>query len=72
MTYIDTLNASFTNVPIDAARTNAVSTVEFLNSAEALATIFDLLSGWAFTPVQQDIQGNVQRDRLHMPNSQQS
>ncbi|KAF6755144.1 glycolipid transfer protein domain-containing protein [Ephemerocybe angulata] len=60
MTSIHSLEASFTNVSIDGSRNNAVSTTELLDAAEALATIFDLLSGWAFAPVQKDIQGNVQ------------
>lgn len=39
-TYIDTFKASFTTVPVDAENANAISTAEFLDSAESLVTMF--------------------------------
>lgn len=39
-TYLDTFKQSFTNVPIDAEHGNAISTVEFLDAAESLTTMF--------------------------------
>lgn len=39
-TYIDTFKASFTTVPIDAEKANAISTTEFLDASEALTTMF--------------------------------
>lgn len=39
-TYLDTFKKSFTDVPVDAANDNAISTEEFLEAAESLVTIF--------------------------------
>ena len=39
-TLLDTFKRSFTDVPIDAEKENAVSTSEFLDAAESLTTIF--------------------------------
>ena len=39
-TYLDTFKKSFTDVPVDAASGNAVSTSEFLEAAESLTTMF--------------------------------
>lgn len=39
-TYLDTFKQSFTNVPVDAANDNVISTEEFLEAAESLVTIF--------------------------------
>lgn len=39
-TWFDTLNKSFADVPIDAAKDDAISTAEFLEAAEALVTLF--------------------------------
>ncbi|KAK4227460.1 het-c2S [Podospora fimiseda] len=62
-TYLDTFKKSFTQVPIDAAKGNAISTTEFLEAAESLTTIFDVLGGVAFSPVKKDLLGNVQKIR---------
>ena len=39
-TYLDTFKKSFVDVPVDAAKDNAISTEEFLEAAESLVTIF--------------------------------
>lgn len=39
-TWFDTIGKSFADVPIDAAKDNAISTAEFLEAAEALTTLF--------------------------------
>ena len=39
-TFFDTINKSFIDVPVDAAKDNAVSTTEFLEAAESLTTLF--------------------------------
>ena len=39
-TLLDTFKRSFTDVPIDADKENAISTSEFLDAAESLTTIF--------------------------------
>jgi len=62
-TYIDTFKASFTTVPIDAEKANAISTTEFLDASEALTTMFDLLGSVAFSPVKKDVLGNVEKLR---------
>ncbi|KAH8809135.1 glycolipid transfer protein domain-containing protein [Xylogone sp. PMI_703] len=62
-TYLDTMKRSFTDVPIDKANDNAVSTTEFLEAAESLTGLFDVLGSVAFTPVKSDILGNVKKVR---------
>ncbi|KAK3984050.1 het-c2S [Cladorrhinum sp. PSN332] len=62
-TYLDTFKKSFTQVPIDASKGNAISTTEFLEAAESLTTIFDALGSVAFSPVKSDLLGNVQKIR---------
>lgn len=39
-TFFDTINKSFVDVPVDAAKDNAISTTEFLEAAESLTTLF--------------------------------
>ncbi|TLS26745.1 hypothetical protein PpBr36_04175 [Pyricularia pennisetigena] len=62
-TFVDTLKKSFVDVPIDADNDNAIGTTEFLEAAESLTTIFDLLGSVAFTPVKNDILGNIKKVR---------
>jgi len=62
-TYLDTFKGSFTKVPIDAENGNAISTTEFLEAAESLTTMFDLLGSVAFSPVKKDMLGNVEKIR---------
>ncbi|KAH6718003.1 glycolipid transfer protein domain-containing protein [Leptodontidium sp. 2 PMI_412] len=62
-TFLDTLKVSFTAVPVDKEKDNAVSTTEFLDAAESLTTLFDVLGSRAFTPVKSDMLGNVKKIR---------
>ncbi|EGC47776.1 conserved hypothetical protein [Histoplasma capsulatum var. duboisii H88] len=56
-TWFDTLTRGFDAVPV--ADDNAISTSEFLEAAESLTTLFDLLGSVAFTPVKNDLLGNI-------------
>lgn len=62
-TWLDTLKKSFVDVPVDAANDNAIATSDFLQAAESLTTLFDVLGSVAFTPVKNDILGNVKKIR---------
>jgi len=62
-TYLDTMKKSFTDVPVDKEHENAISTTEFLEAAESLTTLFDVLGSVAFTPVKTDMLGNVKKIR---------
>jgi len=62
-TFFDTLKKNFTDVPVDASNDNAVSTTEFLEAAESLVTLFDVLGSVAFNPVKSDMLGNVTKIR---------
>lgn len=62
-TFLDTLKKSFTDVPIDKEKDNAIATTEFLEAAESLTTLFDVLGSVAFTPVKSDMLGNVKKIR---------
>lgn len=62
-TIVDTFQRSFADVPIDAERDNAISTTEFLEAADSLITIFDALGSVAFSPVKNDLSGNIKKLR---------
>jgi len=62
-TIVQTFRKSFVDVPIDADKDNAISTTEFLDAAESLTTIFDVLGGVAFSPVKNDMNGNIKKIR---------
>ncbi|KAL1842574.1 hypothetical protein VTJ49DRAFT_4857 [Mycothermus thermophilus] len=62
-TILDTFRRTFPTVPIDEAKGNAISTTEFLEAAEALTTMFDLLGSVAFSPVKKDMMGNIEKIR---------
>ncbi|KAL8858904.1 MAG: hypothetical protein Q9178_004583 [Gyalolechia marmorata] len=62
-TWFDTLKKSFVNVPIDSSNGNAIPTSDFLEAAESLTTLFDLLGSLAFTPVKNDMIGNIKKVR---------
>ncbi|RAH72901.1 GLTP domain-containing protein [Aspergillus aculeatinus CBS 121060] len=51
---------SFADVPITA---NGISTQEFLDAAEALTTLFDLMQSKAFGVVKSDLTGNIKKVR---------
>ncbi|KAE8146276.1 glycolipid transfer protein domain-containing protein [Aspergillus avenaceus] len=60
-TWFDSLKKSFADVPVGAD--NTISTTEFLDASESLATLFDVLGSKAFTPVKSDLLGNVKKLR---------
>jgi len=62
-TFLDTVKTSFTDVPVDKEKDNAISTTEFLEAAESLTTLFDVLGSMAFQPVKSDMLGNVKKIR---------
>lgn len=61
-TYFDG-KKSFTEVNIDASKGDAINTTEFLEAAEALTGLFDVLGGVAFGPVKSDLGGNIKKVR---------
>ncbi|CCU74781.1 glycolipid transfer protein HET-C2 [Blumeria hordei DH14] len=61
--FLQTFKRSFTDVPISEAPGNAVSTTEFLEAAESLSGLFDVLGSMAFQPVKKDILGNIKKVR---------
>ncbi|EXJ78382.1 hypothetical protein A1O1_08782 [Capronia coronata CBS 617.96] len=60
-TWFDTHKVHFKDVPIGPD--NGISTTEFLDASEATTTLFDLLGSVAFTPVKNDMLGNVTKVR---------
>ncbi|KAJ5106025.1 Glycolipid transfer protein HET-C2 [Penicillium alfredii] len=60
-TWFDTIQKSFADVPI--AENEGISTAEFLEAAEALTTLFDVLGSKAFLPVKNDLLGNIKKVR---------
>ncbi|PTB63954.1 glycolipid transfer protein [Trichoderma citrinoviride] len=62
-TIVDTFKQSFVDVPIDAEHGNAIATSPFLDAAESLTTMFDVLGSVAFSPVKSDMLGNVKKLR---------
>ncbi|KAI4160657.1 MAG: hypothetical protein LQ342_005496 [Letrouitia transgressa] len=62
-TWFDTLKKTFVNVPIDKTHDNTIPTTDFLEAAESLTTLFDLLGSVAFTPVKNDMLGNIKKIR---------
>lgn len=61
-TFFDTLKKSFVDVPIKDG--DKISTTEFLEAAEGLLTLFDVLGSAAFKPVKNDMSGNIKVYRL--------
>lgn len=60
-TWFDTHKVHFQDVPISASQ--EISTAEFLDASEATTTLFDLLGSVAFTPVKNDMTGNIAKVR---------
>jgi len=61
-TYFETVNKSFSDVPITE---DGVDTVAFLEASEGVVKMFDLLGKGAFTVVQGDISGNITKVRTY-------
>ncbi|KAF2818423.1 glycolipid transfer protein [Ophiobolus disseminans] len=62
-TFFDSVKRSFVDVPVDSSKDNAISTTEFLEAAESLTTLFDVLGSAAFKPVKNDMVGNIKKIR---------
>ncbi|KAF1938673.1 glycolipid transfer protein [Clathrospora elynae] len=62
-TFFDAVKKSFVDVPVDTSKDNAISTTEFLEAAESLLTLFDVLGSAAFKPVKSDMGGNIKKIR---------
>ncbi|KAH7128187.1 glycolipid transfer protein domain-containing protein [Dendryphion nanum] len=62
-TFFDTLKRSFVDVPVDESKDNAIKTTEFLEAAESLVTLFEVLGSAAFGPVKSDMTGNIKKVR---------
>ena len=58
-TFFDSVKKSFVDVPLDESKDNAIPTTEFLEAAESLTTLFDVLGSAAFKPVKNDMNGNI-------------
>lgn len=56
-TFFDGLKKNFKDVPVSAD--DKISTSEFLEAAESLVTLFDILGSTAFSVVQKDMTGNI-------------
>lgn len=56
-TFFDGLKRSFKDVPVTAD--GKIETSEFLEAAESLVTLFDVLGSSAFLVVQNDMNGNI-------------
>lgn len=63
MSFFEQMKTSFVDVPVDANRNNAINTTKFLDAAEELTKLFDLLGSVAFNPVKNDIIGNINKIR---------
>ncbi|KAI7221015.1 putative glycolipid transfer protein HET-C2 [Hortaea werneckii] len=60
-TFFDNAKRSFVNVPINNSKDNAIATTEFLEAAESLTRLFDVLGSVAFKPVSNDMTGNIKK-----------
>ncbi|KAF2861026.1 glycolipid transfer protein [Piedraia hortae CBS 480.64] len=59
-TYFDTVKRSFAAVSV---KDGYVPTLEFLEAAQSLTGLFDVLGGVAFKPVKTDMEGNIKKIR---------
>lgn len=63
-TYFDSAKRSFNQVPVDDSKDGgAIHTTEFLEAAESVAGLFDVLGSAAFKPVKGDMTGNIKKIR---------
>ncbi|KAK9240569.1 glycolipid transfer protein domain-containing protein [Lipomyces kononenkoae] len=59
-TFFFKMKKSFADVPIEGGK---IDTTEFLEAAECLVSLFDLLGSSAFSVVQMDMNGNIKKIR---------
>ncbi|KAH3658826.1 hypothetical protein OGATHE_006552 [Ogataea polymorpha] len=62
-TFFDEMKRSFVDVPVEDGK---IATSEFLEAAEALVKLFDLLGSSAFAVVQNDMTGNINKVRAKL------
>ncbi|KAK1041701.1 hypothetical protein LTR33_015651 [Friedmanniomyces endolithicus] len=62
-TYFDNGKRSFTQVPMNASKDNAISTSEYLEASESLTGLFDVLGSTAFSPIKKDMIQNIKKIR---------
>jgi hypothetical protein len=62
-TFFDNVKKSFVDVPVVDSKDSAIPTTEFLEAAESLTTLFDVLGSAAFKPVKNDMNGNIKVGR---------
>ncbi|KAL9128920.1 MAG: hypothetical protein Q9217_002510 [Psora testacea] len=62
-TWFDTLRRSYVDVTPVSSNDNAIPTTDFLEAAESLTTLFDVLGSMAFNPVKSDMIGNIKKVR---------
>ncbi|KAI9016360.1 glycolipid transfer protein domain-containing protein [Phycomyces nitens] len=60
MAYFNTIKRSFANVDLS----NGINTNEFLEAAEGMVNMFDVIGSTAFGFVQSDMSGNIKRLRV--------
>jgi len=65
-TFFDTLKKSFVDVPVNKSNDDAIATEPFLEAAESLTTLFDVLGSMAFKPVKTDMLSNIKKIRDRM------
>ncbi|KAG6007915.1 hypothetical protein E4U21_005393 [Claviceps maximensis] len=63
---VETFKQSFTDVSIDADKGNAIDTTQFLDAAESLTTMFDVMGSVAFSPVKADMLGNIKARNIRL------
>ncbi|KAF2736754.1 glycolipid transfer protein [Polyplosphaeria fusca] len=59
--FFESLKKNFADVPVDGE--GKIATSDFLEAAESLTTLFDVLGSAAFKPVKSDMLGNVKKIR---------
>lgn len=62
-TFFDEMKTSFVDVPVTDSK---VDTASFLEASESLVKLFDLLGSSAFSVVQKDMTGNIEKIRAKL------
>ncbi|KAK2595949.1 hypothetical protein QQS21_006479 [Conoideocrella luteorostrata] len=62
-TLLQTFRQSFVDVPVGPKPDQGVATTQFLDAAESLTTIFDVLGALAFSKVKEDMSTNIKKLR---------
>lgn len=62
-TFFDEMKRSFADVPVEDSK---IDTAAFLEASESLVKLFDLLGSTAFSVVQKDMNGNIEKVRAKL------